>query len=294
MSRCDPTDLLCSSRREELTLDEQRRLRASLEYSFEVRLMSQMLLELERESRLRPGDDLLLARINAHALDAFGARPTPCRRYVAKRRTVMLLVAAAVLLVAGLAGAWLGGARPPSPLTPAPASAPVPSAEEPRSNPKPKALAPVAPLESSDSSEPSAPGPSVSPARGRDSKQSRPTSAPGLFAQANSLRRQGRVREAAELYEILVEAYPSSREVAPARLALAKHLQQTSQPERALAQFRALATTGGALRAEALWGLSEVALALDRRSVSEQALADLLREFPDSPYAEVARTRAAP
>src|ERR1041384_7736014 len=102
MSQSDPTDLLCCSRREELTADEQRRLRESIRYSLEVRIMSEILPELERESSVRPGDDLLVARINARALAALGSRAAPVRA-PAKRRTVMLLVAAAVLLIAGLA-----------------------------------------------------------------------------------------------------------------------------------------------------------------------------------------------
>jgi hypothetical protein len=120
MSQCDPTDLLCSSRREELTRDQQRRLRESLQYSLEVRLMSGMLPELERESRVRPGDDVLLARINARAFAVLRPSAVPVKPH-AKRRTVMLLVAAAVLVVAGLAGAWFGGARPRRTLAPAPA-----------------------------------------------------------------------------------------------------------------------------------------------------------------------------
>ncbi|HEY0466861.1 MAG TPA: hypothetical protein VGC79_21800 [Polyangiaceae bacterium] len=105
------------------------------------------------------------------------------------------------------------------------------------------------------------------------------------------LRRRGRAREAAALYELLLSQHPTSREVGPTRLALGKYLQPT-QPERALAQFRAVAGGGGALRAEALWGISEVATALGDGATSERALGDLLREFPDSPYAEVARARA--
>jgi len=103
-------------------------------------------------------------------------------------------------------------------------------------------------------------------------------------------RRQGHGAEAASLYQLLLERYPSSREDGLARLALAKYY-QAKQPEQALTQFRAVAGSGGALRAEALWGISEVATSLGQRSLAEQALADLIREFPDSPYAEVARTR---
>jgi len=112
-----------------------------------------------------------------------------------------------------------------------------------------------------------------------------------LFARANLLRRQGRMAEAAVLYELLLDRYASSREVGPSRLALGKHL-QGKQPERALVQYRAVAAAGGALRAEALWGISEVAATLSDPSLAEQALTDLIAEFPDSPYAEVARARA--
>jgi outer membrane protein assembly factor BamD (BamD/ComL family) len=42
-----------------------------------------------------------------------------------------------------------------------------------------------------------------------------------------------------------------------------------------------------------LWGIAETASALGARSQAEQALTDLIREFPDSPYAEVARARTA-
>ena len=75
MSQIEPTDLLCKSRREELSVDEQRRLNESLERSLEVKLMSEMLSELEQDSRVQPGDDALFARITARAL----AKPKPER-----------------------------------------------------------------------------------------------------------------------------------------------------------------------------------------------------------------------
>lgn len=297
MSQCDPTDLLCCSRREELTPDEERRLRASIQFSLEVRLMSEILPEFERESRVRPGDDLLVARINSRALAALGARAAPVRA-PAKRRTVMLLVAAAVLLVAGLAGAWLGGARLAPRSTPAAASgsAAVKSVKpKPVAKPKPSAViepvTPVVPLE--EEIEPIAPTPPPSACASpiRELKPPAPEAASELFMRANRLRRQGRAGEAAVLYQQLLEQYPNAREVGPTRLALGKYL-QAKQPERALAQYRALAGAGGVLRAEALWGISEIATARGERSVAVNALTDLLREFPDSPYAEVARERA--
>ena len=292
MSQVELTDLLCRSRREELTPDEQRRLNESLEFSLEVKLMSEILPELERESRVRPGDDLLLARINARVL----APSRISQRAPAKRRRLtMLLVAAAVLLVAGLAGAWLGvahhrrAAAPASEVAkPKPMAKPKPSARFFPSTPAKPVIPPVIPEELPS---PPKPAPSAAASGRVGVSASRVGSAGELFTRANLLRRQGRAGEAAVLYELLLDQYPSSREVGPTRLALGKYLQAT-QPERALAQYRAVAGSGGALRAEALWGISEVATSLGNGSISEQALADLLREFPDSPYAEVARARA--
>lgn len=306
MSQSDPTDLLCISRREELSVDEQRRLREGIRYSLEVRIMSEILPELERDSSVRPGDDLLVARINARALAALGTRAAPVRA-PAKRRTVMLLVAAAVLLMAGLASAWFSGTRPARTPEPTPSSAPPKAATKPKSKSSIKSMPtassaavvpsePVAPSEAVEPVEAIAPieptPPSASEASPHELKADPPDKAHELFARANRLRRQGRLAEAAVVCERLLNLYPNAREVAPTRLALGKYL-QSRQPERALAQFRALASAGGSLRAEALWGISEVASILGQRSVSEQALADLLREFPDSPYAEVARTRGS-
>jgi len=299
MSQPELTDLLCRSRREELTLDEQRRLNESLAYSLEVKLMSQILPELERESRVRPGDELLLARINARVLGELGPSRISQRVPAHRRRLSMLLAAAAVLLVAGLAAAWIGGVRlprvtaspPPSLVKPKPVAKPKPAANFLPNLPASPSVTPSAVPSVIPDTPSAAASASVSGRVAPASKAVAAASARELFARANLLRRQGRSGEAAVLYELLLDLYPSSREVGPTRLALGKHL-QAKQPERALLQYRAIAGGGGALRAEALWGISEVATALGDRSVSEQALADLLREFPDSPYAEVARTRA--
>jgi len=293
MSQVDPTDLLCRSRREELTPDEQRSLNESLTYSLEVKLMNEMLPELERQSRVRSGDDLLLARINARVLSpARISQRAPARR----RGLRIALMAAAVVLVAGLAGAWLGAVRQKRALPPPSSSvAPPPSAKpSPPVRLMPAIATPPAEPSFSPVTAPAPPPASSGASPGRAGvgapKAAFLGSASELFARANLRRRQGRAREAAQLYELLLELFPSSREVGPTRLALGKYLQR-AEPARALALYRAAAGGGGALRAEALWGVSEIAASLRERSVSEQALADLLREFPDSPYAEVARAR---
>ncbi|HKO52188.1 MAG TPA: tetratricopeptide repeat protein [Polyangiaceae bacterium] len=301
MSQIEPTDLLCRSRREDLSADEQRRLNESLQHSFEVKLMSQVLGELEQDSRVRPGDDALLARITARALGA-PEKASPKKAPAKRRALSMLLVAAAVLLMASLASALLGRARqrqavedsqtifggwpwkaakpgrPPSVL---PSVKPIPSQSV---QDEPDIAADQVP-----SSQPP-PAPSSSVQRRTGQPAASLGTASELFARANLLRRQGRGIEAAGLYQLLLERHPNSREVAPTRLALAKYF-QTKQPDQALAQYRAVASGGGPLRAEALWGISESATSLGQRSLATQALGDLIREFPDSPYAEVARAR---
>jgi outer membrane protein assembly factor BamD (BamD/ComL family) len=302
MSQIEPTDLLCRSRREELSVEEQRRLNECLEHSLEVKLMSEMLSALESESRVRPGDDALLARITARAL----GKP---ERVARKRRPLtMLLAAAAVLLMASLASAWYVSARKvqgPEDATTFFRGWPWKAAKRagakrvlPVTKPMPSQAAQIAPDPEDAAGAHRAPGSEASPAasasasrRATDEPKSlTPSSASELFARANLLRRQGQSVEAAALYQRLLALYPNSREVAPTRLSLAKYF-QAKQPEQALLQYRKVAKSGGPLRAEALWGISEVATSLGESSLAEQALADLIREFPDSPYAEVARTR---
>jgi len=306
MSYSESSDLLCRARREELSAEEQRRLNELVRRSLELRLMNQMLSEFEKESRVQAGDDVLLARISARALGASDKPP-------AKRRGLsVVLLAAAMLLGASLAGAGLESARQRqetghwmSPLViwsqkvtkPKPRRAPSVAKGVP-SQSAPLEMAPqdgpgIAP-EAPPVEAPPSPAPSAAlPHRTvLEPKAHNSSSASELFARANLLRRQGRGADAAGAYQLLLELYPNSREVGPSRLALAKYLQAT-QPERALAQYRAVAASSDSLRAEALWGISEVATSLGQRALATQTLGDLIREFPDSPYAEVARARTS-
>ncbi len=296
MSQPDWTDLVHQAHRRELSAEEERRLRELVEHSFEARLMNQLLSEFDRESRVQPGDDLLLARVNARVLGAVDRRP------FWRRRFTMLLVAAAVLLPASLAGAWFGGVRPlrileatrPEPRQPAPVKSSAPARR--RATAKPRASGAerteevVATPEPLASSLEAAPKPAPSGALGRHHHGDGVATASELFTKANLLRRAGRSSEAAELYRQLLERHPDAREVGPTRLALAKYL-QAKEPAQALNHYRALAARGGGLRAEALWGVAETAATLGDASLSTQALNDLIREFPDSIYAEVARAK---
>ncbi|HET9958750.1 MAG TPA: tetratricopeptide repeat protein [Polyangiaceae bacterium] len=311
MSQPEYTDLVCKAHRQELNPDEERRLDELLQTSLEVRLMDHMLSEFERESRMCPGDDMLLARIQERVLGA----PTSARPPARARRLTMVLLPAAVLLVSTLAGAgmWLGSGRftqltaiwsSNSATKSAPAAPTVHKSRvahpKPASTPSTPA-APAAPDSAAPPVEPlGEPLPTVTGSTGASTqsvhaptgelRMNIPNPSSELFARANLLRREGRGADAADLYRQLLERYPRSREAGPARLALAKYL-HAKDPARALIEYRALASSGGALRAEALWGISESAERVGERALADRALNDLVREFPDSPYAEVARAR---
>ncbi len=272
MSELDSTDLVCKARREALTDEEERRLEGLLRTSFEARLMSSVQREFERESQVRRGDDALITRMVTRATGQLGP-PAP-------RRMAALLAAVAVALLAAVAGAWR--ATRPAPLrSPAGMAAPRPSA----SAAKVLRIAPS-------SADAHTAGEDRDPQLHRGSETARPAGASvvELFARANLLRREGRNQEAVRVYQTIVQGFPAAREAAPARLALAKLL-AASNPRQALMHYEALAAGDGPLRAEALWGVAESGRRLGQTAVEQRALSELLRSFPDSPYAEVARGR---
>jgi hypothetical protein len=304
-----------------LNAEERRQLQDLVQRSGEMRLLSVMLSEFERESQMRPGDDVLLARIGERALGLTTKAPARSLR----RGRLTILLAAALTLLGSAAWAWrtvfeasrADGAPKHLPSASAPRSAAHATrgaTVRPSQRDEPKAAVPLdepitvipldEPIPTVSLAEPlpeprdSALVPERRPPHGvaTSSALDAPSKlsfnpASELFARANSLRRQGRTSEAAALYELVLDDHPGSREAPPARLALAKIL-RAKAPARALAHFRALARQGGALRPEALWGMAEAARTLGNDSVEARALSDLLREFPDSPYADAARSRA--
>lgn len=306
MSRTEPTDLICRARRRELNPEERRQLQDLVQRSGEARLLSVMLSEFERESQVHPGDDELLARISERALAATTKAPPRSRR----RASLTLLLAAALMLLGSAAWAWRAVFVPSRADAPkaTPSAAPRPSAHKPRRGSAPPVLAPkgALPLEAPESLAPREepitkpresalrPAPQGKPPSPVTNAAPQPPLSPAreFFARANSLRRAGRTSEAAALYQLIVDAHPDSREAPPARLALAKMLRGKA-PARALAHFRVLAEQGDALRPEALWGIAESARSLGLDAVEAQALSDLLREFPDSPYADAARRQTS-
>ena len=300
MSRTETTDLLCRARRGDLSSEERRRLDELVQTSPEARLLGTMLAEFDRESQVRSGDDLLLARLTTRALETQSrpvARDRPWSRSRPRARLALALIAAALFL-GSAAFAWRLRVSSRSRSESKPVAAPT---EPPPATHRTPALE-HAPSEAASSREVAEPGSlqpvgvaELAPAEERTLSsvpggRARAAEAGPLFAQANMLRREGRNAEAMQIYGRIIARFPHSREASPSRLALAKLL-RADKPERALEQFRVLAREGGSLRPEALWGIVESAKDTGQSAVAAQALADLQREFPSSPYAEAARNQ---
>lgn len=285
MSQAEATDLVCRAHSSQLDADEQRRLAQQLASSFEARLMDNLLSSFEREARVQPGDELLLARMTARALKG---RSGVVRR---PRTWIASALAAALLLMASLSAAWMLQRARSERVPPTPPSAPSGDVERPKS----RSIAPARPEPRPEPQlepqlEPLEPAPQPE-ARKPRSVERTAASAASVFARANDLRRSRQTADAIALYRELLNRYPNSREAAPARLALAKLL--ASEPHRALVEYRALAANNGALRAEALWGVAESAARLGEQGAESAALMQLLRDYPNSVYAPIARSRMA-
>jgi len=115
-----------------------------------------------------------------------------------------------------------------------------------------------------------------------------PLSSSELFARANQARRKGDIEDAITLYERLGRAYPSSVEAQDAKILRGNLLLSQRSPRAALRQFEDY--HAGALSLEALWGRAQALRKLE--SPDERVILDeLVRDYPDSPYAEAAKKR---
>jgi outer membrane protein assembly factor BamD (BamD/ComL family) len=109
-----------------------------------------------------------------------------------------------------------------------------------------------------------------------------------LFARANEARRKGDIESAIELYEQLIRQYPNSLATEDAKVLRGNLLLSQRSPRAALRQFQDYHS--GALSLEALWGRAQALRTLS--SPDEQAtLLELVLDYPDSPYTEVAKRR---
>jgi TolA-binding protein len=312
----ESTDLLAEARRRALSREEESRLEELVERSPEARILHYAGWSFDRDSSARGGDDVLVARLAARAVERSSKPATmPLRR---RKRPFVALLAAA-LAVASTAGAGVGVVyfvRAPARTADVAQPAPPPQGPmnalrtrtAPRmlpSEPARAATPPVGPqvLPLPDPAPaPQSPAPQTAPARNAEiasapvSKNSNSTltsdalSARSLFARANQQRVSGDTRGAIVLYQMLTERHPGSAEADLAELSLGKLLLQTGDASGALTHFRR-AGGAGALGSEALWGEANALKTLGRTSEERQTLERLLALHPDGAYAKAARKR---
>jgi outer membrane protein assembly factor BamD (BamD/ComL family) len=119
-----------------------------------------------------------------------------------------------------------------------------------------------------------------------------PDSASSLFEEASAARRRGRMLEAAGLYRDLEARFPASPEARLSIAVVARMELDLGEAAAAASGFGAYLATGDrALREEAMAGRAIALGRLGRTSDEVAAWRELLRAYPGSSYANVARTR---
>jgi hypothetical protein len=119
--------------------------------------------------------------------------------------------------------------------------------------------------------------------------------AAAMFADANATRRRGDLRGAVPLYRALRQQFPGTSEGRLSAISLGDVLLDLGAPDRALDAFGAYLaeSASGSLREEALFGRTRCLHALERGPDELDTWKTLLREFPRSAYAPLARRRIA-
>jgi hypothetical protein len=114
------------------------------------------------------------------------------------------------------------------------------------------------------------------------------------FRRANELRREGAAEQAARFYEELSSVCAGSSEDVSARVLVGRiYLDRLSDPNRALAAFASYlaAASNGSLREDAMIGRALALGRLNRAPEEESAWRALLSSYPDSLYAQKAKSR---
>jgi tetratricopeptide (TPR) repeat protein len=132
-------------------------------------------------------------------------------------------------------------------------------------------------------------------ARARSPKPTAPLTAAALLRQAGEARRAGDAERALALYGRLQREFPGLAEATLSEVPLGSLLLERGREREARVHIdRYLdAAPRGVLVAEALYGRARALAALGERSEEQQTWQRLLREFPTSAYAPLARRRVS-
>jgi TolA-binding protein len=290
-----PEDLLERDARGELGDAERALLEAHLRRCAACRIERRARVDFRGEVEpLDAGSDPadvqpLLAKVLAMRVPA--PEPAVVRRVSRGRRLLPLLVAAALVSAAAWAAtAVRTGLRagdpaslPPAIGTTAPLAASPPAAVH--------TAAPEATVADVPAAVTTSPGGAAQRASFVTHVPPDPPSAGTTFDRANSARRSGDHRRAAELYRALVTRYPGTAEARASLVALGRMLLDDGDAAGALRSFDQYLSTGGAMAEDAMLGRALALGHLGRPGDEARAWGALVREYPRSVHAERARQR---
>ena len=282
-------ELTIRGRRGMLTDSGKLALEAHLADCASCRLDQQIFAGLDQESLVEIRDGARLERLSA-AARAWAARRRG-QSVDAKpgaRHARLWAAAAAIFLLAGTAGAatwWMGRQPGRSPHT-------LPSSQSPRV----AAAAPVIAVPLAAAIEPSERPRAVEHAPARPARAAAQVTAASLLRQAGDARREGEAERALTLYRRLQGDFAGTSEATLSQVPLGGLLFERGRAREALAQFdRYLdSVPRGVLVPEALYGRARALAALGDRPEEQRTWQRLLRDFPTSAYAPLARRRIAP
>jgi len=307
MSREVPAeDLLVLARQCKLNEEEERRFELAVQSSRELECLYDAGVHFDDEAGLLSGDEARLSRLVARTLERIEQHPrAPAPRSRPSRAALVARYFAAslafgLLLCVTLASAWdyvqkrsaqqaqqaqlahergVSAAARRKPVLSAPSASPANAPSPP--------VATDSPLAGGTSALPHpVPAPIAQTQKGLAPAER--LSSSELFARANQARRKGDIEDAISLYERLGREYPGSIEAEDAKILRGNLLLSQRSPRAALRQFEDYHS--GALSLEALWGRAQALRKLE--SPAEQPiLLELVRDYPNSPYAEAAKKR---
>lgn len=297
-----PEELLERDQRGGLSDDQREQLDAHLARCLACKFETIAREDFAREIDLDEPLDELVAELvakSAAELDAAKRAPEPKPR---RRRQLIALAVAAVLLAGAAIAAWTASRAPTDPPTPsAQPSDPPTRVEAPQPLPGERteepAPSPDEPVERADPETDTTPTPAA-PAPAPPIAEAPPApkeTAADLFGRANRARRAGSDAEAIRLYQELQRRFPDSREAQVSRATLARMLLDKKDPGAALEEYdRYLGKSGkGELSEEALVGRARALQKLGNAPAERAAWHELLRRFPNSIHAGRARARLA-
>jgi hypothetical protein len=286
-----PEDLLDRARSGSLGSDEQRLLKRHLALCAACRFELSLAPGLFAHVEVRPGDDELVARAVARTNPVRYARRRVGRKVLSATALVAAAAAMAAMASAG-AYAWRRHTVARLEAPDLPPSHDVETSEPGLMTTAPHADAVVDPLR------PAPPEPSSAvaerPKPRAPSSVSTPASCADRFRRANEARREGAMDEAVRLYLELRPACAGSNEEVSSRVLVGRiYLDRLSDPARALASFESYlgAATAGSLREDAMIGRALALGKLGRSAEEASAWKALLAAYPDSLYADKARSR---